>query len=165
MKIKTFNNSKIFTLLFIIAILFLLWNLYGYSLSNTQNDIAKLTDNWINEVTVNHDPDAIYKLFCSDGNLMGTVSQVKRTGLDIKGYFNYFAKLPGIKVFEKKYNISQVTKDVFINTAFITWYWNNLDKPITARMTFVFRNNCIFQLHSSKLPDVNEDLLEISNLK
>jgi len=96
---------------------------------------------------------------------MGTVSQVKRTGLDIKGYFDYFAKLPGIKVFEKKYNISQVTKDVFINTAFITWYWNDLDKPITARMTFVFRNNCIFQLHSSQLPDVNEDLLEISNLK
>ena len=165
MKIKTFNNSKIFTLLFIIAILFLLWNLYGYSLSNTQNDITNLTDAWIKEVTVNHDPRAISKLFCSDGNLIGTVSQVKRKGADIEKYFDYFAKLPGIKVFEKEYNISQVTKDVFINTAFITWYWDTLDKPITARMTFVFRNNCIFQLHSSQLPELNEQLHQISNRK
>lgn len=159
------NNTHIFSL-FVIVILFLIWNLYGYNLfPNQQNDIAKLTDNWINEVTVNNDPQAIYKLFCSDGNLMGTVSQVKRKGLDIKSYFEYFAKLPGIKVFDKKYNISQVTKDVYINTAFITWYWDTLDKPIVARMTFVFRNNCIFQLHSSALPDINEDLFEISNLK
>ena len=164
MKMKL--NNKFVLYFFIAVILLLIWTFYGHNLIPVQkDDIAKLTDNWINEVTVNHDPDASYKLFCSDGNLMGTVSQVKRTGLDIKGYFDYFAKLPGIKVFEKKYNISQVTKDVFINTAFITWYWNDLDKPITARMTFVFRNNCIFQLHSSQLPDVNEDLLEISNLK
>jgi hypothetical protein len=159
------NNTHIFSL-FVIVILFIIWNFYGYNLfPNQQNDIAKLTDNWINEVTVNNDPQAIYKLFCSDGNLMGTVSQVKRKGLDIKSYFEYFAKLPGIKVFDKKYNISQVTKNVYINTAFITWYWDTLDKPIVARMTFVFRNNCIFQLHSSALPDLNEDLFEISNIK
>ena len=163
MKLKLYSKH---ILVLIVVLLFFIWNTYGHQLiPNQQNDIATLTDNWINEVTVNHDPRAIYKLFCSDGNLMGTVSQVKRTGNDIEGYFEYFAKLPGIKVFDKKYNISQVTKDVFINTAFITWYWDALDKPITARMTFVFRNNCIFQLHSSQLPDVNEDLLEISDLK
>ena len=163
MKLKLYSKH---ILVLIVVLLFFIWNTYGHQLiPNQQNDIATLTDNWINEVTVNHDPRAIYKLFCSDDNLMGTVSQVKRTGNDIEGYFEYFAKLPGIKVFDKKYNISQVTKDVFINTAFITWYWDALDKPITARMTFVFRNNCIFQLHSSQLPDVNEDLLEISDLK
>jgi hypothetical protein len=129
----------------------------------TTDHIATLTDNWIKEVTINNNPKAVYNLFCSDGNLVGTVSQTIRKGKEIETYFDYFAKLPGIKVFEKKYNISKVTSDVFINTAFITWYWTELDKPITARMTFVFRNNCIYQLHSSQLPEVNEQLRKISN--
>ena len=42
----------------------------------TENDISKLTDLWIKEVTINHDSEAVYKLFCSDGKLVGTVSQV-----------------------------------------------------------------------------------------
>jgi hypothetical protein len=129
------------------------------------NEITKLTDAWIKEVTVNHNPDAISKLFCSDGNLVGTVSQVKRRGQDIKKYFDYFAKLPEIKVVNKKYNISQVSKDVYVNTAFITWTWKGLKKPIVARMTFTFRKNCIFQLHSSALPDINDDLYKVSGAK
>ena len=127
-------------------------------------DIAELTDNWIKEVTVNHNPENIAKLFCSDGNLVGTVSQVKRKGIDIKLYFDYFANLPGIKVISKKYNISKVTPNVFVNTAFVTWKWNSITSPITARMTFVFRDKCIFQLHSSALPELNKSLLQISNL-
>ena len=127
-----------------------------------ETDIAELTDNWIKEVTVNHNPENIAKLFCSDGNLVGTVSQVKRKGIDIKLYFDYFANLPGIKVISKKYNISKVTPNVFVNTAFITWYWDGLKQPITARMTFIFRDKCIFQLHSSVLPEINQNLLNIS---
>ena len=53
--------------------------------------ISNLTDKWIKAVTVNKDPTEIYDLFCSDGNLVGTVSQKKRIGEDIKKYFNYFA--------------------------------------------------------------------------
>jgi hypothetical protein len=128
------------------------------------NEITKLTDAWIKEVTVNHNPDAISKLFCSDGNLVGTVSQVKRRGQDIKKYFDYFAKLPGIQVINKKYNISKITSNVYLNTAFITWSWDGLEEPITARMTFIFRDKCIFQLHSSALPDLNKDLLKISQV-
>lgn len=119
---------------------------------------------WIREVTVNHNPEAIYKMFCEGGSLVGTVSQVKRKGNDIKKYFDYFAKLPGIKVLHKKYNITKVTNDVFINTAFVTWKWNSINEPIIARMTFVYKNNCTFQLHSSKLPDTNQKLLQISKL-
>tara|TARA_R110002074_G_scaffold44677_2_gene116243 strand:+ start:445 stop:927 length:483 start_codon:yes stop_codon:yes gene_type:complete len=126
--------------------------------------ISNLTDKWIKAVTVNKDPTEIYDLFCSDGNLVGTVSQKKRIGEDIKKYFNYFAKLPGLQVVEKEYNISRVTSNVYLNTAFITWKWDGLDEPITARMTFLYRDTCIFQLHSSALPDLNEDLLEVSNL-
>jgi len=107
-------------------------------------------------------PVAIAKLFCSDGNLVGTVSQVKRTGKDIKGYFDYFAKLPGLRALDKKYNISKVTNNVSLNTAFITWTWHGLENPIVARMTFLYRNKCIFQLHSSALPELNKDLQKIS---
>ena len=72
------------------------------------------------------------------------------------------SKLPNIEVISKDYNISKVTDNVYINTAFVTWKWNGLSEPIVARMTFVYRNNCIFQLHSSALPDLNDDLYKIS---
>lgn len=130
----------------------------------TEDDISNLTDLWIKEVSVNHDPEAIYKLFCPNGNLVGTVSQVKRKGLDIKSYFDYFAKLPDIKVVSKKYNISKVSDNVFINTAFIEWHWKGLENPITARMSFIYNGKCIFQLHSSVLPELNQSLLQITNL-
>ena len=86
------------------------------------------------------------------------MSQKKRQGMYIKKYFDYFAKLPEIKVIDKIYNISGVASNVYINTAFVTWNWKGLKKPVVARMTFVFRNKCIFQLHSSALPDMNKDL-------
>lgn len=155
------KNYYTFILLFILLILLFIPNKKNI----TVNDISNLTDLWIREVVVNHNPENIYKLFCPDGNLIGTVSQVKRKGLDIKYYFNYFAKLPGIKVISKKYNISNVKQNVFINTAFITWYWDGLKEPVTARMTFVYRNNCIFQLHSSVLPENNKSLFNISGSK
>jgi len=146
-------------LIIIVAILVALYiNLYRSSAPS----IANLTDEWINAVTVQHSPTTIANMFCPDGNLVGTVSQIKRTGIDIKRYFNYFSKLPGIQVVDRQYNISKVTKDVYLNTAFITWMWDDLEEPITARMTFLYRGSCIFQLHSSALPDINESLLDIS---
>ena len=161
MKTKLYSGIIFLICVIIIAI----WNPFsGFIAPNNNDNIARLTDNWINEVTVNHDPVAISKLFCPDGNLVGTVSQVKRTGKDIEAYFDYFAKLPGIQVLKRKYNISKVTNNVFINTAFITWSWDGLPEPVTARMTFIFRDDCIFQLHSSKLPSLNDDLYEISHL-
>lgn len=127
-------------------------------------DISALTDEWINQVTVKNSPEGVTNMFCPDGNLIGTVSKFNRTGLDIKKYFDLFAKKPGITVLDKKYNISRVAPDVFINTAFITWFWSGLNEPIVARMTFVFREKCLFQLHSSVLPEVNDELFDISNL-
>ena len=157
------------TRVIIFIVLFLLVIFYFYNKKPSKvtsiNNIANLTNLWVDNVIVKHDPDAIYNMFCKDGNLMGTVSQVKRKGLDIKKYFDYFAKLQGINVVDRKYNISKVTDDVYVNTAFITWTWDKLDNPITARMTFVFRDNCIFQLHSSVLPELNQSLVEISGSK
>ena len=128
----------------------------------TKDTVGALTDNWINAVTVNHDPKEIAGLFCKDGNLVGTVSQTIRRGAAIESYFDYFAKLPNIKVVKKEYQIEKVTRDVFLNTAFITWKWDGLYEPIVARMSFLFRGDCIFQLHSSALPDMNEDLKKLS---
>src|SRR5579871_5838693 len=90
--------------LIIIIILFIAWKVYDHYSPITYDDVAELTDNWIREVTINHDSQSIYGLFCKDGNLVGTVSQVKRKGIDIQKYFDYFAKLPGIRVTNKKYN-------------------------------------------------------------
>jgi hypothetical protein len=158
------NNISLVQIIYVVIIILLFCFLYKFFFSINEKEISKLTDDWINAVTIDNDPQKISSLFCSDGNLIATVSQVKRKGNDIKLYFNYFAKLPGIKVISKKYNISKVTYNVFINTAFITWDWDELDEPITARMTFLFRDTCIFQLHSSILPEINENLLKISNL-
>ena len=129
-----------------------------------EKDIAALTDEWINQVTVKNSPEGVTNMFCPDGNLIGTVSQVKRTGVDIKKYFDIFATKPGITVLDKKYNISRVAPGVFINTSFITWFWSGLNEPTVARMTFVFREKCLFQLHSSVLPEVNDELFDIRNL-
>lgn len=129
-----------------------------------QKDIEILTDEWINQVTIKNSPEGVAKMFCPDGKLIGTVSKMERTGLDIKKYFDLFVKKQGITVLDKKYNITRVAPDVFINTAFITWFWSGLNEPVTARMTFVFREKCLFQLHSSVWPEVNDELFDISNL-
>ena len=162
MKPNLLNSFNILFTIFICIIIYFLYNNYYNLLTN--QDITMITDKWIYEVTVNHSPENIQTLFCKDGSLVGTVSKVIRTGYDIKFYFNYFAKLPGIKVINKKYNIMKITNNVFVNTAFITWSWNGLEQPITARMTFIFRDKCIFQLHSSALPEINNNLLNVSGL-
>ena len=161
---KLSNTTK--SIIAICSILIILS--FGFSHSKEgfmSQDITTLTDNWIKAVTVEHNPEAISKLFCPDGNLVGTVSQIKRQGKDIKRYFEFFSKLPGIRVVKRQYNISKITNNVYLNTAFVTWMWDGLEKPIIARMTFIFRGKCIFQLHSSALPEVNEDLYKISYKK
>ena len=151
--------------LIVAIVIVAMYSLFSYLTGMSESKIASLTDLWIKEVTLNHDPAAIQDLFCSDGNLVGTVPQVQRTGADIGRYFGDFAKLDGIEVVSRNYNISRVTNDVYVNTAFITWNWDALDAPITARMTFIYRGGCIFQLHSSALPDLNQDLKDISGAR
>ena len=147
----------IYSAVIVIGIIVILFNS-----SSNRESISDLTDMWIKNVTINNDPDAVYNMFCSDGNLLGTVSQTVREGRDILNYFKFFTALPNIKVLKKDYRITSITSDVYINTAFITWMWDGLDEPIVARMSFIFRNNCIYQLHSSALPDINEDLRQIN---
>ena len=127
----------------------------------TKDIVSDLTNKWIHEVTETHNPKAIANLFCKDGNLVGTVSQTIRHGKEIEAYFDYFANKPGVKVVSKTYQIDKISRNVFLNTAFIDWMWDGLKQPLTARMTFIYKNKCIFQLHSSALPDINTSLKSI----
>jgi hypothetical protein len=157
--------ENFYIIIIIIIIIFLLAFINDNMYSVNKNDIKKLTDKWCDEVTVRNNPENIAKLFCKDATLLGTVSQIKRRGNDIKYYFNYFAKLPNIKIISKEYNISKISSNIYVNNAFITWNWDGLKNPIIARMTFIYRNKCIFQLHSSGLPELNYELLSITNKK
>lgn len=155
-----------FVAILLIVIIFMSARNSGLLESGVNKTVAKLTNEWIRLVTEKKDPDEIYKLFCGDGILVGTVSQVERKGENIKKYFDYFAKLPELEVIDKKFSISEVDKNVYVNNAWITWNWKGLEKPIVARMTFIFKETekkwCLFELHSSALPDLNKDLLQIS---
>ena len=125
--------------------------------------VKNATDDWILEVVVHQNPKNISNMFCKDGILWGTVSRIIRdTKPSIKEYFEYFANKKGIKVLNQEYNIKKVSNDVYINNAYVTWTWDGISKPITARMTFIFKkelgNMCISQLHSSALPKRNENV-------
>jgi len=125
-------------------------------------DISKLTDSWIKEVAVNHDSGAAAKLFCSDGTLITRSMSYKDT--DIKSYLDYFVHLPGLRVISTQYNVSKLTPNVFINTAYIKWKWNGLYDPIHMRMVFVYNGSCIYKLNAQKMPEMNDQLFQISKM-
>lgn len=150
-----------YKILLIVVLIILLICLIINNSKAKESDINGLTDEWIKQVTVNHDAEAVYKLFCSDARLLGTVSQTKRKGIEIKKYFEYFVNLPNIKVISKSYNIEKIANGIYMNNAFITWKWDTINEPIVARMTFIYKNNCIILLHSSVLPEYNATLKKV----
>jgi len=160
MELQKFKNKYIIIIIVVLLLILILEYVYG----NNYSSISLLTDNWINTVTIDKNPQKIYDLFSSDGILLGTVSRITRTGIDIKKYFDYFAKLPGLKVIRKKYDIKKITNNVFMNITYITWEWEG-QEPLTANMVFIFKGNKIYYLNSSTLPEVNESLLKISGKK
>lgn len=163
------QRKNIILISLILAILIIFCYIFHYYSGNfARKKIAKLTDNWIDAVVKEQSPEKIAKLFCKNAELVGTVSQIIRRNEDIKLYFDYFAKLPNISVLEKEYNIMKIDPNTYMNTAYILWNWDGLEKPIMARMTFIFEigwNSCLIYLHSSALPDLNENLYKISGKK
>jgi hypothetical protein len=154
-----FFHVNIMNFLYIIIIIVFL---YFVLKNQTQSpNIEDLTNSWINSVTVDKSPQKVANHFCNDGILFGTVSQTLRKGINIEKYFDYFAKLPGLKVVDKQFNIDKISSNVYVNNAFITWQWDGVN-PVVARMTFIYRDNCIFELHSSTLPDKNIGLKKVS---
>ena len=145
------------------TLLFLLLILAVGVLQFTQKHATEqLTDAFLSAVE-SGDPAAVARLFCRNGILLGTVSRIERRGADIQNYFNYFARLPNIRVLSKKHEITELEPDVYVNNAFVEWTWDGLETPITARMSFFVKNDCIFELHSSALPEENEKLHKASH--
>ena len=142
-------------LLFILLILAV-----GYA-HVTQKHVAEQVTERFLEAVESGDPQAVADLFCPDAILLGTVSQIERRGRDIRKYFDYFANLSNIRVVERKHEISELEPDVYVDNAFVTWAWDG-HEPLTARMSFVVKSGCIFELHSSELPHESEKLHEAS---
>ena len=127
--------------------------LYWFRTASVNNaEVARLTDNWIDNVVLHNDPNKLYKMFGSDASLFGTVSRKYRMGDMIKEYFNYFAKLPNISVIEKRYHVHHIGNNIYLNNAFVTWQWDGLPAPLVARMSFLFKGDHLRHLHSSTLP-------------
>ena len=152
-------------LLFICVIIYCSYIDNHGSKQRNKEQISILTDKWCDAIVMHNDPIKVSSLFCNDAILIGTVSKTKRKNIDILRYFEYFAKLPNIKIVSKEYNISNVSSNVYINTAFIEWMWDGLQVPVIARMTFIYRGNCIYLLHSSAMPKLNSELVKISGHK
>ena len=158
------SNKSMMPFLLIGLIILVIYLLFFFTNNNNNiQSITDLTDNWINAVTVKNDASQVANLFCKEANLVGTVSQTIRRNAAIQQYFEFFAKLPNIKVLEKKYDIERIDNNVWLNTSFVTWNWDGLAEPLVVRMIFVFKGNCIFQLHGSELPEINNDLRNMPN--
>lgn len=142
-------------LLFILLILAV-----GYAHVTQKHAAERVTERFL-EAVESGDPRAAAALFCPDAILLGTVSQIERRGSDIRKYFDYFAKLPNIHVVDRKHEISELEPDIFVDNAFVTWAWDG-HEPLTARMSFMVKDGCIFELHSSELPHESEKLHEAS---
>lgn len=160
MLFKCFSYSILKIIFFFIAIGWIVNYIYknyfvfeGFDIDTKK--FENLTNKWLDEISLNKDPTEAYKLFCSDGSFIGTVSEIKKEGEDIKSYFNYFANLPGLKVVKKTHNVSKVTDNVYTNTAFVTWSWDDLDEPLNTKIIFTFKDKCIYQLDTNKFPDEN----------
>jgi hypothetical protein len=153
-------------------------NLIGGGISN-ETRIEMITDLFcLNKLNGNNCSNDSMDDYC--GSLFGTVSNKLKNGRDnIKEYFEYFANIPGLSArseSEPIFNIQKLSNDVYLNSTIITWTWDNgpgsneID-PLITRMSFIYKkrpneyndiNYCIVQLHSSELPDKNEEIL--SNL-
>lgn len=127
--------------------------------NTTRESVVKLTDSFIRAVTKSNSPKQTRKLFCEKGVLIGTLSRITRRNknkYNIENYFDYFAKIKGINVVSKKYDIQKIKDNIYLNQATITWKWNAIKKPVIARMTFIVKGNCIYLLHSSSMPPISD---------
>ena len=126
----------------------------------TPVDIENLTNHFLTLITISKDEIKVDGMFCESGTLIGPESQIRRQGSDIQTYFANFCQLPNVRVLQKKYNTTHIQGDVYLNTAFVLWMWDGLQKPVMARMSFVFQGKKIFHLYSSVLPEFTKNFEE-----
>ena len=145
----------------------------GESSAATKEELESVdlaTRVWMDTVTSGA-PDAPEKttdLYADDAVLWGTVSEeLRNTRGEILSYFQYFARLPGLRVLEGSYEptIRLVSPDVAVSSGFYTFEFSKGGVPtaVPARFTFVYRRLpsptdqgvswAIVDHHSSKMPE------------
>ena len=144
--------KTILTILVTIIITWLfVWLMYMER--SSKDKIARLTNDFLDNLEYN-DIDACADSFCEDGSLYATVSPTLRKHCEILDYFVYFAPLV-VKAGNRHFKITQIANNVWLNAAYVTFTLGTTPTPttVTARMSFVFKGDCIYHLHSSGLPD------------
>eukprot|EP00929_Paragymnodinium_shiwhaense_P075318 TRINITY_DN384_c0_g1_i1.p1 TRINITY_DN384_c0_g1~~TRINITY_DN384_c0_g1_i1.p1 ORF type:complete len:370 (-),score=64.83 TRINITY_DN384_c0_g1_i1:447-1556(-) len=145
-------------------------------------DQTKVTDAWMEAVVAHSSPAGVAALFCEDGVLVSTARPGIRwqtrsedgwgveepPGTTIESYFEWFAKLPDQNITNYHDNVVTIAENVWINNVWVNWTWDG-NPGLTARMTFILRRAsakkgiCIYELHSSQLPEKLEDPADFSS--
>ena len=143
--------KTILTILVTILITWLfVWLMYMER--SSKNKIASLTNEFLDNLEYN-DIDACADCFCEDGSLYATVSPKLRKHCEILEYFIFFAPL--VKSADnRRFRITQIANNVWMNAAFVDFYLKKAPTvKVPVRMTYIFKGNCIYHLHSSGLPE------------
>lgn len=142
-----------FIFIFILYILFITFILYKLKIcisnrTNKKQIIIELTDKWLHNVSVEKNVENLYNMFYKKQNMI--TKKNNHEDHDLKKHLNFFINLPKIKILSKEYNISQVSENIYINTVYTKWTLRNKE-PIEFKIIFIFKNNYIFELHSSTI--------------
>lgn len=163
--IKMFNflfnyvNKNLFWLLLIVIVITIISycnNIVIFeNFTDESKNIEYLTDQWLDNIVKHKDSNKVYNSFCSNSSFIGNVTSIKKNGEDIKNYFDYFVKLPGLRIISKKYNIVKISQEVYTNTIYATLEWDDLEEPLNTKIILTFNNKCIYQLHSNSFPNLD----------
>lgn len=105
-----------------------------------EEKIKTITDNILKKITDGKNINDIINHFC------------KKDNENIREYFEYFTNIPGIKITNKTYNVMKISDEIYTNTAYVTWEWDNIAEPLNTKIILTFKGECIFQLFSDELP-------------
>ena len=163
------NRKKLISFISVTALLIAITPLSGFAQTEkAEKEVAETTDIWLNTVTSGSEEvvDEVVALYAEDGLLWGTVSeQVRDTPAEIRDYFEYFAKLPELRVSSYKGCVRIYDENLAINSGYYTFTYNKdgQTKEVPARYSFTYHkddNNQweIIEHHSSALPEAPETL-------
>lgn len=120
---------------------------------------ATILNKWIESINENN-LDAILSLYSESAILVPTLSKIiRKNKLEIKDYFIHFLENKGLKAEVKEVHIQSLYNDTIkINSGnYLFSYYNekNEFQELTARFSFVIKDNIILEHHSSIAPTNN----------
>ena len=106
--------------------------------------IRNKTDAFLEAITTG-DSDRAMRLFCHDGYVIDGESK----SIEAPIFVSDMIKTSGIKIEDRSYNFQRITDKVWVNSTTINFTWDGMTTPKRVPMTFIFRNGCISQIHTS----------------